>query len=212
MRQPLTAIGTPPVAVASGGEGVPPGPGRGIEDYIVLIHDALPAAFCGALLSEFGASDDWRATSVTSGQVNLAVRNAQAITISNRSVIGRNPPVRQDLDHALFKYCGAVVLQYNRHFAHCRVTRDSGFELLRYQVGGFYREHADSDHTVSRVLACSFLLNDDYCGGEFAFFAGTKVVSMRRGDAIVFPANFMYPHQIMPVTSGTRYAVVTWFV
>ena len=33
-----------------------------------------------------------------------------------------------------------------------------------------------------------------------------------KGDAIMFPSNFMYPHEIMPVTKGTRYSAITWFI
>jgi hypothetical protein len=27
----------------------------------------------------------------------------------------------------------------------------------------------------------------------------------------MFPSNFMYPHAIKPVLSGTRYSIITWF-
>jgi len=29
------------------------------------------------------------------------------------------------------------------------------------------------------------------------------------GDLYVFPSNYMCPHQAMPVTSGTKYSIVT---
>ena len=30
------------------------------------------------------------------------------------------------------------------------------------------------------------------------------------GSAVCFPSNFTFPHEILPVTKGTRYALVTW--
>jgi predicted 2-oxoglutarate/Fe(II)-dependent dioxygenase YbiX len=29
---------------------------------------------------------------------------------------------------------------------------------------------------------------------------------------VLFPSSFMFPHEILEVTSGTRYAVVTWMI
>ena len=37
-------------------------------------------------------------------------------------------------------------------------------------------------------------------------------IKLKKGDAIMFPSNFMYPHEIMPVTQGTRYSIITWFI
>ena len=183
-----------------------------VEDFIVLVDDALPAALCDALVAEFGDSSEWNATLVASGESNRAIRNADAISISERAVMGRNQRVRHQLDQGLLKACVGVVKKYHQLFPRCRISKDSGFELLRYRPGGFYVEHTDSYQSVPRELACSFLVNDGFTGGEFAFFGGKKVVTLRKGSALLFPANFMYPHQILPVSEGTRFSVVTWFI
>ena len=33
---------------------------------------------------------------------------------------------------------------------------------------------------------------------------------LTKGDIIVFPSNFMYPHKVEPVTKGTRYSYISW--
>lgn len=183
-----------------------------LEDYIVRVEGVVPAELCARILTEYGPTQEWNKSRISSGEVDREVRSADTIVLTDREVIRRNPRIRQAIDDALFLACGEVVRAYNQRFPWCRVRRDSGFALLRYTAGGFYREHADSDVSVARELACSFLLNDDFDGGDFAFFDGRTTVPMRCGDALMFPANFMYPHQILPVTSGTRYAIVTWFI
>jgi predicted 2-oxoglutarate/Fe(II)-dependent dioxygenase YbiX len=55
-------------------------------------------------------------------------------------------------------------------------------------------------------------LNDDFEGGEFVFFNKELKYKLEKGDAIMFPSNFMYPHEVMPVTQGTRYSIITWFI
>ena len=54
-------------------------------------------------------------------------------------------------------------------------------------------------------------LNDDYEGGEFAFFDRQLKYKLNKGDVLMFPSTFMYPHEVMPVTQGTRYSIITWF-
>jgi predicted 2-oxoglutarate/Fe(II)-dependent dioxygenase YbiX len=84
--------------------------------------------------------------------------------------------------------------------------------LLRYEEGNFYIEHTDSFKAQQRSLSCSLLLNHDYDGGEFAFFNRQMMIKSKKGSVIMFPSNFMFPHEIMEVTKGTRYSIITWLV
>jgi predicted 2-oxoglutarate/Fe(II)-dependent dioxygenase YbiX len=84
--------------------------------------------------------------------------------------------------------------------------------LLRYREGEFYTQHTDSFKEQQRSLSCSIQLNEDYEGGEFALFDREMMIRTSPGSAIVFPSNFMYPHEIMPVIKGTRYSIITWLV
>jgi predicted 2-oxoglutarate/Fe(II)-dependent dioxygenase YbiX len=52
-------------------------------------------------------------------------------------------------------------------------------------------------------------VNDDYEGGEIFFRIQGVKVKPKAGDLFIFPSNFMYPHQAMPVQSGTKYSIVT---
>ena len=35
-------------------------------------------------------------------------------------------------------------------------------------------------------------------------------IDLSKGDIIIFPSNFMYPHKVEPVTKGTRYSYISW--
>ena len=91
------------------------------------------------------------------------------------------------------------------------ITQDSGYNLLRYTKGQFYIQHVDNCKEYPRELSCSIILNDDYEGGEFSFFNNTEKYKLTKGSVIVFPSNFLFPHQILPVTEGVRYSIITWF-
>ena len=84
--------------------------------------------------------------------------------------------------------------------------------MLKYEVGDFYIQHSDSFKEQPRALTVIMSMNDGYEGGEVALFNRELVYKLGAGDVLVFPSNFMYPHEIMPVTEGTRYSIITWVV
>lgn len=184
-----------------------------ISDHIVVFDNILAGDFCDELIAEFNMKDEWNfAQTGLDASVNKSIRNVDTISLSTAEVIQVNLKIREKIEKTLFHACGEVIRQYQRLFPFCRVIEGLGFELLRYEVGGFYKLHTDSFKRVPRELAFSFSLNDDYEGGEWAFFCGEKIMKPAKGSVIVFPANFMFPHEIMPVTRGTRYSVVTWMI
>ena len=184
---------------------------KNINDYIVTFENVITDALCDAVLGEYKECNDWVNATIKNGE-NLNVRNCQSIGVSFSSIIEKNLPVRKNLDSYLFTSASNIIKKYNKQFSHCNIEQDSGYDLLKYEVDGFYTTHTDSFKDRPRAVSCSFALNDDYEGGEFAFFDRELVYNLKKGSCIMFPSNFMYPHEIMPVTSGTRYSIVTWFI
>jgi len=112
------------------------------------------------------------------------------------------------------------------------ITAVESMQVTKYKPGGFYAWHKDgpSDclskynlpdrkfmHGKVRKLSMTILLNGNYQGGEFQFAHYNKLENKvetpdfkNAGSVIVFPS-FM-EHQVAPVTKGTRYSLVAWFV
>jgi predicted 2-oxoglutarate/Fe(II)-dependent dioxygenase YbiX len=185
-----------------------------LKDYIYIVKNALSNEVCDDILNEFIDSDEWVDTQVglDFGFVAKHTRNCQTVLISYQQVIQKNSEVRHKLDNVIFDGAAKCIQEYNVKFPHCKIQEDSGYELLKYPEGGFYIQHTDSFKARPRAVSCSFILNDDFKGGEFAFFDRELKYKLEKGDAIMFPSNFMYPHEIMPVTQGTRYSIITWFI
>jgi len=183
-----------------------------LEDYIYVVKNAFSNDLCDEILKEYKSTYEWKATTVGTGNIKTDVRNCQTINISEQATIQKNNEVRNNLDHFVFQGASLCITDYNKQFSHCKIEQDSGYELLRYSEGCFYRQHTDSFLHNPRSVSCSFILNDDFEGGEFAFFDRELKYRLEKGDAIMFPSNFMYPHEVMPVTKGTRYSIVTWFI
>ena len=99
-------------------------------------------------------------------------------------------------------------------------------QITRYTKDGFYTWHKDGIgshnevydnpeqpflHGNTRKLSMSIVLNDEYEGGDFEM-SGLKepLPRLEKGSIIVFPS--FIDHRVTPVTKGTRYSLVTWFV
>ena len=104
-----------------------------------------------------------------------------------------------------------VANRYTNDFPNFTPIAHENIILLRYNVGQRYSIHTDQLRGLDRSLTVIMGLNNDYEGGEIAFFNGTLTMRVGRGDAIAFPSNFMYPHEVCPITKGVRYSAVCWF-
>lgn len=183
-----------------------------LDDYIKVFYSALTSDQCDLILNEYVNSNEWEPTKTGSnGEVNPNIRNCETIGISLKDVIERNADIRSKIDQIIFEQSDMTIRKYIEYFPHCNLISDSGYDLLKYDTGGYYKLHTDSFKQIPRTLSCSFNLNDDYEGGQFAFFDKEIIIAAPKGSAIVFPSNFMYPHEILEVTKGTRYSIVTWF-
>ena len=104
-------------------------------------------------------------------------------------------------------------------------------QITRYRKGGFYSFHWDGNgdhlsaynnpqndfmHGHVRKLSMSVILNDNFEGGAFEFAEYSKEnciitpIEAKAGSIIIFPSST--EHRVAPVTKGTRYSLVTWFV
>jgi predicted 2-oxoglutarate/Fe(II)-dependent dioxygenase YbiX len=67
----------------------------------------------------------------------------------------------------------------------------------------------DGERKGIPTLSVLGILNEDYEGGKFIMFEDQEI-KFKAGDLLIFPSNFLYPHEVEPVTKGTRYSFISW--
>lgn len=88
---------------------------------------------------------------------------------------------------------------------------DEGYQLLKYGNGQQYKGHSDYAPHIPRYLSALILLNPhEYEGGGTYFHHFEEMVKPEKPALVLFPSNYAYAHQAMPVVKGTKYAIVTW--
>ena len=102
-----------------------------------------------------------------------------------------------------------AVEDYSRMYNINNLKYWEAFNFIKYGPGQHFMEHHDHGFSYNCTLSLVAYPNDDYEGGELFFRLQNLKVKADAGDLFIFPSNFMYPHQAMPVTSGTKYSIVT---
>lgn len=179
----------------------------GDSSYIKVYDNIVSDELCEQIIEEFKDSD-WEYGKIgENSEMNRDIRNCSVISMSSEK-----KPTRVEIDNKIFHSMSTVLRHYANDFPFLHVEGDVGYSLLRYTEGQFYAQHVDFFKEQNRTVTCSLILNDDYEGGEFAFFDRELKFDLKRGQAIIFPSYFMFPHEILPVKSGTRYSIITWFL
>ena len=95
------------------------------------------------------------------------------------------------------------------------LTKFSPIRFNKYEVGTMMRRHYDHIHSIFDgkmkgvpIVSIVGNLNEDYEGSEF--HCRGKEIRLKTGDILMFPSNFMYPHEVTECTKGTRYSFVSW--
>jgi|TARA_E500000318_G_scaffold3941_1_gene4218 Rps23 Pro-64 3,4-dihydroxylase Tpa1-like proline 4-hydroxylase len=181
-----------------------------MKEYILEVRKIIPQKLCKKIIHYFD-NDYGEAGTVGSG-VNKDIRNCLTRSILETKSFGEK--ICSNL--AKEKIFECVSHYKDKHSV--EIKKISQLDILRYDTNKYkagYNFHNDFGHEVNdRHLSISVCLNNEYEGGEFVFDlpSGHYVIPQNVGDAVVFPSNFMFPHQVNKITKGTRYALIGWVI
>ena len=187
-----------------------------LSDFIVVMRGLISKEKCQEIIDLYKDVDVWEWAQTTTG-VQLEYRKVKQVSLSTDIVKSKGQKY-QDMDNELFEILSKAKdlylknLKENRDIMHLpNISSDEGYQLLHYSEGYYFKEHADDSGGLGRSLTCTLNLNEGYSGGLFSFLRGEFNLSLGAGDAVMFPSNFMFPHEVTEITSGERYSIVTWF-
>ena len=178
-----------------------------ITNLALKIPNFLTHEECDGLIQEF---EQRKNESLTEGSFNYKTNQRRESTFK---VIPLNPYTEnfnlikqktkkavdlwlQHLDQP--KYFFTHLLKSNVRFSH-------NYRIMKYETGAEIHPH--SDHDPGTYGSISFNLNDNYKGGEFKFFNGNYTIPLGKGDALIFPADYFWVHEVTKVTEGERYSM-----
>ena len=180
-----------------------------LREWIGYYEDIVPKDGCESLIE----------VTKNSGQLKPSkyANHAGKIKRSDKRVVMDDMWVKDKTTSSVINdFFSKVIRKYSDKFERFSCQRHSGFRVNRYSVGGFMSEHTDNIHHshgqeygFPQVSALLFL-NDNYEGGEL-IVAGNEYET-KMGSGIIFPSNFMFPHEVKKITDGERWSIVTWLM
>lgn len=181
-----------------------------MKEYILEVKKIIPTSLCKKIIQYFDNNyEDAR----TVGGINKNTRNCLSRDIVETQTFGQKlcfNAVREKIFDCVEHY---------KRIHKVEPERISQLDLLKYEANEYkagYNFHVDfGPQANERHLSISICLNNDYTGGEFVFDLpdGHRYnLPQNEGDAVIFPSNFMFRHQVNKVISGTRYALISWVI
>tara|TARA_B100000945_G_scaffold256879_1_gene214329 strand:+ start:878 stop:1396 length:519 start_codon:yes stop_codon:yes gene_type:complete len=126
-----------------------------------------------------------------------------------QNVLGKEIILQQrtELNDLVHKSIKQVVSLYADKYDRFRETGVLPLQLRK--ITGNTKEHIDNLGVDRRNVSIILGLNSDYEKGQFHFPYQDFSTTLKRGEAIVFPVYFMYPH-FVDAPIGNRYTINTW--
>ena len=197
-----------------------------VDDYI-MVQNLIPAQLCKSLIRESSLPGiKWSKHS----WYNYGSERFSSVPEKELDVVNSSPEQFKSMG----KYLEKALLNYQKKYSTLLkkkmlnqnplpskkqfiswIRHISQVRFNRYPVGTKMRTHCDHIQSLFDgklkgipIISIVGLLNDNYGGG--AFMCRDKKINLIRGDILLFPSNFMYPHEVKEITKGIRYSFVSW--
>ena len=183
---------------------------RQISDFIFYYPQVLGETACDHIISHYNKDTfmRWKKSTFSNAYKNLGTSKVEMSEFWIAPQMWGYKTIQKGFETAVNDY----VKEHNR----IKIQEYTHFRINCYAKGGFMKEHIDNIHYSHGQkqgyphLTSLIFLNDDYEGGEFVLCG--EPLEKKKGSAVVFPSNFMYPHEVKQVTKGDRYSVMTWIL
>ena len=180
-----------------------------LEDYI-KIYSAISAELCNHTLQDL-EKINWQEHNFYNPIKNVYYKNSKEPEYSYETI-----STTKNIMDIVWKQIENYIL---RDINVSWWNSWQGFNIIkfnRYTINTAMAKHCDHIHDMfdgSRkgipILSVVGLLNSDFEGGEFILLDNYKV-NLKKGDIIIFPSIFLYPHRVSEIKSGIRYSFASW--
>ena len=181
-----------------------------VKAFSKLYKSVVPNDLCDKTVSEMSRLDFKEHTfynANTNDSPPLLFSQELSMSWGN---ISTKPYLNKLVDDTAFRYVQELRMPwFNKYQGYSHVRFNKYAENKKMAL------HADHIHSMFDgerkgipILSVLGVLNDDYEGGEFVLI--DEKIDLSKGDIIIFPSDFMYPHKVEPVTKGIRYSYISW--
>jgi predicted 2-oxoglutarate/Fe(II)-dependent dioxygenase YbiX len=185
----------------------------------VKIYNVIPSEVCDEILAEVNQNHEWQKHTY-----NPTFKRPTGTHFPPTEFEFMDSTREQSLQ--IMPYVEKVMRQYNQYInetnsfpgydASTGVASCTPIRFNRCKTHTLVETHHDHiqelfgpGNTSIPSVSVVGLLNEEFTGGEFVLFKDT-VIPLKKGDILLFPSTYLYPHRVDKVKSGVRNSFVTW--
>jgi len=184
-----------------------------LYDY-VKVYNLLSKELCEKSISEMEDIAKFQQHNFTFYEDSEMIRRTRSgdkeLSMSF-DVIPSTPEIMQVYWNAIYTYFKELNFPWYtgwQGFTQVRFNRYQQSTLMALHCDHI-KDLFDGNRKGIPVISIVGVFNDDYKGGDFIMFDDKKI-DLKQGDVLLFPSNFLYPHEVTEVTEGCRYTGVSW--
>lgn len=184
-----------------------------VRSYLKVYEDFLPVDYCKTVVDKLNKLV-WDKHAFYNSKTGEHLSYENELSISYADELEETKQIQDKIWYAIERYILKDHVHMNRWFANWNGYTKVRFN--RYVTDTNMKLHCDHIRSMFDgarkgvpILSIVGALNDDYEGGDLVFWDSEKI-SLKAGQIMVFPSNFMYPHEVKSVTKGVRYSYVSW--
>ena len=190
---------------------------KNIEHYVFHKENFLDEKYCENCINESNKCDwqkhEWYNSVTDSSQGRSGDNELEILNVNmfSNNIHKINDFIIQNLHSTILEYVESLKFDWFGDW-----TGYSAIRFNRYFPDQIMKNHCDHIQSLFDgerkgipILSIIGILNDDYEGGELIMFEDKKI-DTKKGDILIFPSSFLFPHYVTPVTKGVRYSYVSW--
>lgn len=190
-----------------------------IDPYISVYEEVLPADLCDKIIKLYAKNNHLHFKGHTSSGLVTDVKKTTDMSITRADVPELNKIdeiLKNNLGHYMEKYIIKISNTCDNIYLFRGEMQDTGYHMQKYNKNeGLYITHTDdssqilSNEIQSRVVTFIWYLNDVTEGGETIFINKCKI-KPKKGNLLIFPSLWTYPHCGMVPESHDKYIITGW--
>jgi len=152
---------------------------------------------------------------INNHQYDTSLRSCTVFSLfpdkSDRSLAGVDARLEKvKLNQKIISQTSLALINFIKEYGFKIVEREA-WELLSYEETQKLTWHSDNGDPHPCLVSLVYYLNDDYEGGEVEFkdHIGAPF-KPSAGDLLIFPSSVEYVHRVLPITSGRKYAAISF--
>lgn len=185
---------------------------------VMLLRNVVPEfTSVDEMIRDAQAADGWQpASCIGEGEDTEHYHQADHRNNDVLQVDSRKAPDLLTLETAMLCISNAAGFTYLGGNPWATVACDTGYQVLRYREGHYFKEHIDTVRAHRflglRRLSLVMFLQEPEKGGQLYFPRDDLTIEPTPNTAVVFPSGITHPHAALEVEEGTKIAVVTWYL